>query len=150
MSKLSIFSYRPHNISLPWPHYTAENPAPAGRIASGDFVFIRPGEGKIQDKVLTAYASHPQIRPLLLAGNLGGIVVLAEDGKALDHFEALRAFYPDTSEADLRTAVAKEQKRLMDEQRAEEERRARAQSKDYDTMSDDLGEVPDTNDDVVV
>lgn len=122
MSKVSVFSYRPHVISFPWPHYTADNPCRSVVVTASDFRFLTPGsESEIEEEILKSYAEHPTIKRYLLAGNVEGLEIVKVDGQPIAHATALPEFYPGKSASDLSGMVAEAQKQTLEERRKADE-----------------------------
>lgn len=64
------------------------------RAAIGDTTLLKPGVNQIPESVLEDYHKDPEIKALLLKGAMGGIEILAVDGKPQDHEDVLQALYP--------------------------------------------------------
>lgn len=128
---IAIQSHLPRVLMLPFP--------PADKTT--EIVVVTPGKNEIREEVLQAFAEHAAVRPYLLAGDMGGLEILAVDGESAEklggHAAALAAIYSDKSPEELAKLVKAEQARVLAESRALaelQERASRIQTEDQERI----------------
>lgn len=105
MGKLTVRSHLQRLLTMPY---------------MGELKQLVPGDNEVQEEILKSFAQHPVVKPMLLAGDAGGLEITAVDGVPCPHVTALEEFYPTTPEK-LQAEVSAARERVFAEKQALEE-----------------------------